>query len=240
MWAPFLGSPVPAGTAAPPPCICPFYHRAQPDCWVWQPPRKTGLSPQTLVLSRTLRVGGPPPRCTPPRETDSATLARVRGGGIAELDGSGALNGGHRPLGALFYISEGGFYLCGVSVCLFVFGCHEYWGPYHLWGGKEATDVLHVWNSSAKFWMSCLTFSDKCKLWHSVGHQDTSDVFWDTASLPITCHNIGNHFHTVRHFQKYLISHFLHFDNPSFTLACYPCSFLSVLWYTNKSGLLLF
>ena len=28
--APFLGSPVPAGTVAPPPCICPSSHRAQP------------------------------------------------------------------------------------------------------------------------------------------------------------------------------------------------------------------
>ena len=28
--APFLESPAPAGTAAPPPCICPSSHRAQP------------------------------------------------------------------------------------------------------------------------------------------------------------------------------------------------------------------
>ena len=30
--APFLESPVPAGTAAPPPYICPSSHRAQPGC----------------------------------------------------------------------------------------------------------------------------------------------------------------------------------------------------------------
>lgn len=173
----------------------------------------------------------------PKRNGLSATLARGRGGETNCWTGRlwGSPGGWYRPLGAFLDISGGGFFV----FLFFVFWLPWKLGALFLWGGKDATDVMPGWDSSAKFWMFCQTF--KYWMWAlTLGRISRQELCFvdETSSLLITCHNIGNYLHTVSSFSKIPSFSFSPLWQSIVCLSTLPLVIsLFLLSYTNKSGL---